>query len=72
MFDRKELEGIIMLTEIAVRMERILHVLGINEGIDERIAVLQIRKKAQELIELSERGTNEKLDQVFDAAPKVG
>ena len=65
MFDRKELGGIILLADIAMRMERILHVLGINQGIEERILILELRKKAQELHNLTQPSTEEKVEEVL-------
>lgn len=65
MFDRAELEGIILLADVAIRMERVLHVLGIEQSADERVRVLQLRAKAQHLRSLTKESTEEKVNEIL-------
>jgi len=65
MFDRAELEGIILLADVAIRMERVLHVLGIEQSADERVRVLQLRAKAQHLHSLTKESTEEKVNEIL-------
>jgi len=65
MFDRTDLESIILIADIALRMERVLNALGIDQNADERIRVLQIKKKAQEMYALTQPSTEEKVGEIL-------
>jgi hypothetical protein len=65
MFDRKELEGIIMLANVALKMERILNVIGIEQSAVERIGVLHLLDKARSLHSLTKASTEEKVEEIL-------
>lgn len=65
MFTRKELEAIILLADVATKMERVLNIFGIEQSTDERIQALSIKKKAQEIHAQLEPTTDEKVEEIL-------
>lgn len=65
MFTHSELGGIVLLADVAVKMERILSIFGIEQSVEERLQVLHLKAKATELLKVTPATTDEKVESIL-------